>query len=377
MLLDLLRFGAAMAVALSHMPLHFVEAGPIISERSGNQAVCVFFVLSGFVIRYVTRTRVTTGRAYWVDRASRMYSVVVPMLLLTVGLEAAAKWASPAAYQALAVPFRWSDVPLQMVQNLTFTVGWWGSGATPLSNGPFWSLSFESVYYALYGWAVFAPRWRWWLMPVLLLAAGPSIALLFPIWLLGAALYEVYRRLHRMRWGVGSAAGVCALYAGLLWSTRTPLRRLLDATDVAGRAALLTRAVDAPAWGHAFFGGKTLHWLDRFSVSYFVSGSLLVAVLLPVLLGLDQYLPPVPARVARWVRLVADSTFTLYLLHIPFFLLVVCAHGAPWRGWGSGFSMLAGAVAVSVGLAVWFDRLKGAMRVWMRSQPTRRGTEKA
>ena len=58
-LLDILRFGAALAVALSHMPLHFVTAGPIISERSGNLAVCVFFVLSGFVIRYVTVARGT------------------------------------------------------------------------------------------------------------------------------------------------------------------------------------------------------------------------------------------------------------------------------------------------------------------------------
>ncbi len=367
-LLDVLRFGAAVAVALSHMPLHFVEAGPIISERAGNQAVCVFFVLSGFVIRYVTVARVTTGRAYWVDRASRMYSVVAPMLLLTVATEAVAMWAAPGVYRALAVPFRWTEVPVQVAQNLFFTVGWWGWGATPLSNGPFWSLSFECVYYALYGLACFAGRARWWAVPLLLLAAGPSIALLFPIWLLGAGLYEGYKRLHRTRGGVWIAGACLLLYAAVLGLLRAPLRRLLEATDVAGRAALLTRAVAASPWGRGAFHGTTLHWLDRFSVSYFLTGSVLALGLLTALLGLDRWVPPTPARVAQWVRLVADSTFTLYLLHVPFFLLVVCLHGAPLRGWDGGSVMLGAAIAVSVGLAMSFDRLKVSMRRGMRKR---------
>ena len=49
----------------------------------GNDAVMVFFVLSGFVIAYVADKKERTPRDYFVSRFARLYSVVVPALLLT------------------------------------------------------------------------------------------------------------------------------------------------------------------------------------------------------------------------------------------------------------------------------------------------------
>ncbi len=365
-LLDVLRFAAAVAVALSHMPLHFVAAGPIISERSGNLAVCVFFVLSGFVIRYVTVARVADGRSYWIDRASRIYSVVVPMLLLTFLLEPAAAWWSPAVYRSMVLPFSWGEIPLEALQNLSFTVGWWGFGSPPLSNGPFWSLSFECVYYALYGVWQYAPRRRWVVVPLLLLATGPAISLLFPIWLLGVGLHDVYVWLHARRYALTIAIAALGVYLAGLWMLRRPIASVLQTTTVTARTAALTQFVQANALGRRVFHGAALHWLDRLSVSYFLVGSLLAVGLLPVLLGFDRFLPPVSKPIAGKVRLVADSTFPLYLLHWPFFLFVVCVHGGAIPDWRGGWLMLLGVIVISIGLAMMFDRLKNAIRARLR-----------
>lgn len=364
-LLDVVRFGAALAVALTHIR-RYATVDVFISERSGNAAVCVFFVLSGFVIRYVTLTRETTAREYGIDRASRIYSVVIPALVLTLLLEGAACLHAPHLYRHFSDPFPWSVVPTEMVQNLTFTVGWWGWGSTPLSNGPFWSLSFECVYYALYGVLQFAPRARWFLVPLMLFAVGPSIALLFPIWLLGAALYDVYAWLHLKRLGVPTAAGVAVAFVGVLLAFRHPVLRILEATTVEQRTAAITRMMNEVWWGRALFHGATLHWLDRFSVSYFVTGSLLAVLMLPTLLALDRYVPAASREWAKKIRLVADSTFTLYLFHLPFFILVATMAGGELKTWKSAGLMLGAAVILSILLAAVFDRLKNALRAGMR-----------
>ena len=365
-LLDVLRFVAALAVALTHMQRHFVARAGFISERSGNSAVCVFFVLSGFVIRYITVARVSTGREYWIDRTSRIYSVVAPALLLTVLFEAAALLLAPSAYHGIADVFPWSQVPLQLVENLTFTVGWWGFGAPPLSNGPFWSLSFECVYYALYGFLLYLPRGRWLLVPLLLLLSGPSIALLFPIWLFGVVLHDVYVRLHARRNGLVLSLGALAGYLGILYLCRAPLLGWLRATEVAERTTALTHAVASVPWGRALFHGATLHWLDRFSLSFFLTGSLLAVAMLPALLALDQLFPAASRPFAYNVRVVADSTFTLYLLHLPLFILFVSLAGGPWSNWRAGLSMLAVVVTLSILFGRLFDRFKDTLRSRLR-----------
>ena len=288
------------------------------------------------------------------------------MLLLTFLLEPAAAWWSPVVYRSMEIPFHWGEMPSETVQNLLFVVGWWGYGSPPLSNGPFWSLSFECVYYALYGLWIYAPRTRWWAVPLLLLLTGPAIALLFPIWLLGVGLYDGYEWLHVRRNGLVSAFGAMLAYLAMIWAWRRPISRVLGATTVTARTAALTMFVGHFAIGRRLFQGQSLHWLDRLSLSYFLVGTGLAFVLLPVLLGLDRFAAPVPRGTAARVRLIADSTFPLYLLHWPYFLLVVCLHGGAIPDWRGGLLMLLGAVVISVGLAILFDRLKNAMRGSLR-----------
>ena len=90
-----LRFAAALAVLLGHLtlPSHSSGMPNLMSVSSG--AVGVFFVLSGFVIRYATTYRVASLAEYIVDRVSRLFSVMLPALLFTVLADLTIRHSSP------------------------------------------------------------------------------------------------------------------------------------------------------------------------------------------------------------------------------------------------------------------------------------------
>jgi hypothetical protein len=86
--LDLLRAGAALTVFVHHANLYELDAGAFSWFRRdiGHSAVVVFFVLSGYVIMG-TLGEQRSARDYVVKRAARIYSVVVPALLLTYAID--------------------------------------------------------------------------------------------------------------------------------------------------------------------------------------------------------------------------------------------------------------------------------------------------
>lgn len=88
--LDLIRFLAALTVFIVHANYDRFTGGlPFFRHVAGlgNDAVMVFFVLSGFVIAYVTSEKENTLRDYFASRFARLYSVAVPALVLTVALD--------------------------------------------------------------------------------------------------------------------------------------------------------------------------------------------------------------------------------------------------------------------------------------------------
>lgn len=366
-LLDVVRFVAAAVVATTHLSA-FVQSKPLLPGECANAAVCIFFVLSGFVIRFVTVTREKDATEYWIDRASRIYSVVAPTLALTVLFEGAAFLFNPAVYHGFAQPYVWTQAPGQLLTNLTFTSGYWGYGASPLSNLPFWSLTYECVYYVLYGLMHYTTRLRWFLVPAILLLVGPSIALLFIVWWMGVLLFEAYSLLNRTRRGPAIAALAAFAGVSLCALFRKQILGLLHGTDVDWRRAQATRFASATPIGHRLFHGATVPWLDRLSISFFFTGTLFCLVLLALILGLERFLPAISRSAAGAIRTVADSTFTLYLLHVPFFILAFSIAGRPARTWLGGSIAFVGAVLLSVVFAIQFDHLK----LWMRDRLRRR-----
>src|SRR5215469_1681333 len=192
--LDLVRFTAAAFVFLTHASREQSSGGFLWQLQFGREAVDVFFVLSGFVIAHVTETRERSPLAYAVARAARIYSVALPALVLTFVLDRIGQPLRPENYvggccDSLGSPFS------QYLGSLVFLHEVWSHHAPPGSALPYWSLGFEVWYYVAFGVAFFGRRpWNLIGAALVMLAIGPRVAALFPLWLLGFACYRLGQR---------------------------------------------------------------------------------------------------------------------------------------------------------------------------------------
>ena len=81
--LDLVRFIAALLVFFHHSEHLLKDKNLSIIASFGHDSVILFFLLSGFVIGFISDTKEHTLIQYTIARISRLYSVVIPALLLT------------------------------------------------------------------------------------------------------------------------------------------------------------------------------------------------------------------------------------------------------------------------------------------------------
>ncbi|WP_374674337.1 acyltransferase family protein [Ideonella sp.] len=344
--LDAVRFLAAMVVFASHANYQRFTGGVPLFEPVaglGNDAVMVFFVLSGYVIAHVAATRESHLGEFAASRLARLYSVVVPALLLTFVLDTLGAQLDPSLYTG-----RWyeMDHPLQrMAAGLTFTNELWFSYTRPFSNGPFWSIGYEFWYYVLFAVAHYLPPGRRTLaVAAVCLIVGPKILLLLPVWWMGVWAYRLSQR---------RLPGV-AMSALLFFA---PLVAYAAFRQADGPGLLLELA-------GRHLGEEVLHdqlsWSRHFLANYVIGA--LVAAHFVGLAGLAPHLSALPAAAERAVRHLAGFTFSLYLLHYPlvqFFsasvpVLGLEAHRAAW------------VVAASLG-AVWcigarLERQKGPLK---------------
>ena len=199
--LDLVRFSAAAMVVLHH--LKFLQVGPetarTLIPAYGHQFVIVFFVLSGYVIAAtVDRKRSHRLLDYALDRAARIYSVVLPTLLVS-SLVSLTLWATDTPGAGTL-----QDIATAVGLNLLFLAQSWSLNSFPPSNPAFWSLSYEVMYYVLYGCLYFLRgRQRLFWCALVALLAGPRVLLLLPCWLVGVAAYrwrDRYEFSRPVRW---------------------------------------------------------------------------------------------------------------------------------------------------------------------------------
>jgi peptidoglycan/LPS O-acetylase OafA/YrhL len=322
--LDLVRFGAACLVYLYHSNQRWLIKDILPMSDFGHASVIVFFVLSGFVIAYVTDMKERRWQDYAASRISRVFSVVIPALILCVVLDGIGRslWAEPYSY-----PF--DRFIARFVGSLLMLNEIWFVSITSFSNVPFWSITFEFWYYALFGLVMFLPRPAGAIAAaVLLLVLGPKIALLAPLWVAGVALYR-WRALQHLplalAWSmvVGSTAAIIGLYA-------------------AGVPDAITAAFKA-------WIGPANHEQMTFS-KFFIADYLLGLLVFCNFAGMRRVAPvlaPFFERIATPVRWVAGYTFTLYLLHQPLFLFwgsVIRGDAASATTWW----LVTGATAASI-----------------------------
>ena len=216
--LDLVRAACAIAVVFHHYSNHIVRAVPRAFPNVGQEAVMVFFVLSGFVISHVARRTESDPVVFATKRVARIYPVAIAGVVLSYLLYALCAPMAPGLYDDRVSSHGWlAEVSLTLTF-LNQTI--WFPYAMPPANGPYWSLSCEVWFYVLATAMFFAPRWLSILasafaFPIL----GPKIMLLFPVWLSGVAAARLCDRPRVSRRAAGTLRLVSLAAAVALWAS--------------------------------------------------------------------------------------------------------------------------------------------------------------
>src|SRR5712691_9391353 len=196
--LDLARILAALAVFIHNAKKESITSGFLSSlGQFGDEAVIIFFVISGIVIAYVAQQRENSAISYAVARLSRLWSVIIPAVILTVILDCIGPYIDPAVYDVFRLPLWRADIASlwQAVAPIVFLNQLWLWPVGPGSNGPFWSIGYEAWYYIGFGLVLFL---RGWVRVFGVIAAaalvGPSILILAPFWILGVVIFGLLGR---------------------------------------------------------------------------------------------------------------------------------------------------------------------------------------
>lgn len=299
--------------------------------RFGHEAVMVFFVLSGFFIHLRFAEQAAPGTpgsfsagAFYKRRWHRLAAPYFAVLVLTFVLDAAGREWFPRLYLAgtgdalLDENFARKDFSAAAVVPALFILPS-SMGKDFGSNGPLWSLGYEVVYYAMY------PAWLWLrrkgVMPAmaggLVVAAiggwlGNSfirqVALLYPLWLVGAFMAELAVR--REAWLVKLGHWLVLAVPLLVVPVFLPLPSLLSVmfSLLGGAATVGWFAAMPPGWmSHSFL------------------------------------------RAAEFLGI---RSYTIYIAHFPVIALMAAAwiqpHGdRPLHGW---WALCGAAAALAVGL---------------------------
>lgn len=336
---DFVRALAAIIVVLHHYSQHLVKAefGRVVFPHLGQEAVITFFVLSGFVISWVVDTRKPSVGEFLIKRLARFYSVMVPAIailglcyLLTMQLE-------PQLYQYQG------DGEHFWLKSL-FTLGFLNFNTVvyqvKLPGGsPFWSLTYEFWYYAVFALWVFSKR-RWLALAGtagIFLFLGWDAFLLWPVWLMGVAIYRLSKRITltpaqaQVVFGLSLSLMVSLYLSGWRYS-------VLSLTTYIDSADSLRYAQAAP---------------------YFLAlGCLMGVNFLAVKSWSAQRQLTLPPLVEQEIRHLAGVSFALYLTHVPLMLLL----RGGLRGYGFPFLI----PALTIIIVYWIGRPIENSKTWYR-----------
>ncbi|MBV8212784.1 MAG: acyltransferase [Verrucomicrobia bacterium] len=360
-MLDIFRFTAASLVLLHHIAWRkFGTYIPWNFTQTAIEPVVAFFVLSGFVIALTAETNDRTAGQYLLSRATRLLSVSIPAIILTIVLDHVGSaifpalysdhWTDPATIANLNTP-----LVIQAGTTLTFINQIWSLNLWPGTNSPFWSLGYEAVYYVLFGIAYYERR-AW---PRLIgiigvsLVVGPKILLLLPIWLMGVGVWHLYKRTK-----ISPASGTIILAVSFLGYAAFMISQFRGALD--HRTEILAAGVPAN------LVGLSNHFLSNYVSGLFFSGALLG------LKGIAATLSPALVACGTTIRTLARCTFSMYLYHYPlayFFraiAAVVCGQrGLDMRSWPMTLVVLVGTGLSIYLLALITEQKKNEFRGWL------------
>lgn len=338
--LDLIRALAAFAVLFGHMAHTRFTGGTYYFLRDINiasDAVVIFFVISGLVIAYAAG-RDANLQTYAFNRLTRLFSVLIPALILTlvfdaIGTRAAIEAYPQGYYQAL-------PVGEFLLRGLTFTNQWIGiwDHVRLGTNGPLWSLSYEVAYYLIFGVAVFlSGALRVALIALVALLAGVPVLALLPAWGLGVLVW------HRLS---NPTAPALPRAMAMIFAFGAPaLIVLAKIYGIPQALTNVTAAVYAPGSHHVLGYSDEVLWNS------------LVAVLMALhLIGVKPLLENIAASgiISKTIRWIAGASFSLYVVHYPTLHLLDAT--LPENLPGYNLWLLVITLAVCFGFAALFER---------------------
>lgn len=297
---DLIRFLSCLAVLLYHSNMRNIIYEPIALSNYGHSAVIIFFVLSGYVISYVTTEKEGTLTQYSASRFARIYSVAIPALLLTPILDLIGENLDGLYYEGKTTHDYWY---VRVLSGLFFLNEIWFVSIMEFSNVPYWSLCYEVWYYIIYAAFVFTHGKKRILLTFgLLVFVGPKILLLFPIWCSGVFL-------HKNKF-LNSISEIWGWFAFLISFI---IFFIFDHYNVADHFNDLTKSAIGPDWY------KRLTFSKFFIGDYFLASIIFINFL--GFRAISHRFSNVFIFFASSISSMAKHTFTLYLFHQPLILV--------------------------------------------------------
>jgi peptidoglycan/LPS O-acetylase OafA/YrhL len=270
----------------------------------GSAGVPIFFVISGYCIHRGGALRLADNPAYrldarnfWLRRFARIYPVLLAALVLTFALDSLSLQLPPVSHKIREIGLHAFLVNLFSLQGI--------AGKTYGSNGALWTLSLEVQFYAIYP-LLFALRRRVGMTAVLAIVAAINIASAYGLERHDLQFFTSYW----LSWTLGA------------WIADARAHRAPDARAPAWLYALAAVFVAAGcvafhfgqygafqfwALGFAFYLYKALDPRDdrRHDAA-----------------GLRGLVRALSAAVSRALSRFGDFSFSLYLIHLPIFVLL-------------------------------------------------------
>ena len=320
--LDAVRASAAFYVLLHHVGnARGWSHGAGLWLRFGQEAVLVFFLLSGFLIFANERTRATRPKGYYLRRIRRIYPGVVAAMLVSTLVAV--------DNQTFSATFNWAELVGTGLSLQDLSALKPGVIVNPyLMNSPLWSLSYEVAFYIVFPFVLRA----WLRRPRLTNHFVGSLCCLSYVLYLIAPNHWCLVLAYFLVWWCGAMAAAAYFDGGVVvGSIGSPIGWLIALNTIAALATVIV--------GYRGLGLFPFLMFRHFSFAIVV----LAVSFGPIGAWLADQLEPVSSAASEF----ASVSYGIYVLHFP---ILVDWHRSH-TGWG-----LAAAAVLLAGTAFVCDR---------------------
>lgn len=297
---DFLRSLAALCVVYHHYN-SISELPYRVFPDIGQEAVMVFFVLSGYIMAWVVEQRDKSFLDFFIKRLSRIYSVLLPSLILAIIAYSITQLLDPTTFSKYG---SLSELGTKIFLTITFTNYNSIIHGVSLAAMPVWSLTYEFWYYIIFAIASFLPShpFKYFAIAIIFCFLGPEPLLFLPIWWLGVLLYKNLRKFH-FKPSVNLLIFLLSLF-------------ILIGLNLSGiKDALTLPSIWGIPLNRAFFH-------SQYFIYFYLIGLCISLNLFSLISWLNTVKLTVGTKIEKSIQHVAQTSFVIYLLHTALMLLM-------------------------------------------------------